>query len=67
MPPHSDLPGDSYAILNPAIRWYPGTPCWRRWATKCRCHRSSTESGKESKRGAPAGLSEDRQLIDTLF
>ena len=24
MPPHSDLPGDSYAILNPAIRWYPG-------------------------------------------
>ena len=24
MPPHSDLPGDSYTILNPAIRWYPG-------------------------------------------
>ena len=24
MPPHSDLPGDPYAILNPAIRWYPG-------------------------------------------
>jgi hypothetical protein len=59
MPPHSDLPGNPYAILNPRSAGIRATPCWWRWATRCCCHRSSIESGKESKRGATAGLSED--------